>query len=67
MTEGRTRLYAGIFVALGIAALIGLSIWLGKQRSTSQGHLFVTFFDESVQGLSKDSSVKYRGVLVGRV
>jgi phospholipid/cholesterol/gamma-HCH transport system substrate-binding protein len=29
--------------------------------------MYVTYFDESVQGLQRDSSVKYRGVDVGRI
>jgi len=42
-------------------------IWLGMSRFFEQGRYYVTYFDESVQGLSLDSPVKYRGVFIGRV
>lgn len=67
MERGLVKLYVGIFLAVGIVAVVVLTIWLGVHRSSGRGTLYVTFFDESVQGLSKDSPVKYRGVPVGRV
>jgi phospholipid/cholesterol/gamma-HCH transport system substrate-binding protein len=36
-------------------------------RYFEKGRFYVTYFNESVQGLDKDSPVKYRGVSVGRV
>lgn len=67
MDRRLAKLYVGMFLALGIIVAVGLTIWLGVQRTSGRGALYVTFFDESVQGLSKDSPVKYRGVPVGRV
>jgi phospholipid/cholesterol/gamma-HCH transport system substrate-binding protein len=32
-----------------------------------EGQYYVTYFNESVQGLEKDSTVKYRGVPIGRI
>jgi phospholipid/cholesterol/gamma-HCH transport system substrate-binding protein len=49
-----------VFVALVI-------IWLGMSRFFEKGRYYVTYFDESVQGLIIDSPVKYRGVFIGRV
>jgi phospholipid/cholesterol/gamma-HCH transport system substrate-binding protein len=50
---------------IGIALLA--FIWLGMSRYFEKGRFYVTYFNESVQGLDKDSPVKYRGVSVGRV
>jgi phospholipid/cholesterol/gamma-HCH transport system substrate-binding protein len=36
-------------------------------RFLQKGRFYVTYFDESVQGLEIDSPVKYRGVFTGRV
>ena len=47
-------------------AVVGI-IWLGMTSMFEKGHLYVTYFDESVQGLDVDAPVKYRGVPVGRV
>jgi phospholipid/cholesterol/gamma-HCH transport system substrate-binding protein len=44
-----------------------LVIWLGAAKYFEKGLIYATYFDESVQGLQVDSSVKYRGVDVGRV
>jgi phospholipid/cholesterol/gamma-HCH transport system substrate-binding protein len=42
-------------------------VWVGASKYFQEGTIFVTYFDESVQGLQIDSSVKYRGVDIGRV
>ena len=57
----------GSFVAiLGAAVLIGL-LWLGKTDYRGIYDRYEAYFRESVAGLSVDSTVKYRGVDVGRV
>jgi phospholipid/cholesterol/gamma-HCH transport system substrate-binding protein len=57
----------GIFVTLAMILTIIAIIWFGASQYFQKGTLFVTYFDESVQGLSVDSNVKYRGVNVGTV
>jgi phospholipid/cholesterol/gamma-HCH transport system substrate-binding protein len=51
----------------GLALATLAIIWLGMSSFLRKGEVFVTYFDESVQGLGVDSPVKYRGVPVGRV
>jgi phospholipid/cholesterol/gamma-HCH transport system substrate-binding protein len=57
----------GLFVTLGLVFGTVLVIWVGASRYFEPGNRYATYFDESVQGLQKDSTVKYRGVDVGRV
>ena len=57
----------GLFVLLGLGALIGALFWLGAQRFNREAIPAVTFFDESVQGLDVGSPVKFRGVTIGTV
>jgi phospholipid/cholesterol/gamma-HCH transport system substrate-binding protein len=57
----------GLFVTIGVLLAAGLIIWIGASKYFQKGKTYITFFDESVQGLQVDSSVKYRGVEVGRV
>ncbi len=57
----------GIFVTLGAILGIAVIIWVGASKYFEKGDRYVTYFDESVQGLQRDSAVKYRGVDVGRV
>lgn len=57
----------GIFVTIGIIIGVGVITWIGASQYFKKGTIYVTYFDESVQGLQKDSSVKYRGVEVGRI
>lgn len=67
MAIGTNHWKLGLFVivALGVAVaaamLLGLGLWNRKTIA------FVSYFDESVQGLELGSPVKYRGVTVGRV
>jgi phospholipid/cholesterol/gamma-HCH transport system substrate-binding protein len=67
MARKTSKFMIGLFVTIG--ALIGLIavIWLGASKYFEKGATYVTFFNESVQGLQVDSTVKYRGVEVGRV
>jgi phospholipid/cholesterol/gamma-HCH transport system substrate-binding protein len=57
----------GSFVAfLGAAILAGI-LWLGKTDYRGAYDRYEAYMKESVAGLSVDSTVKYRGVDVGRV
>jgi len=67
MASQKTKFTVGLFVASGIAMVIVAFIWLGMSRVLEKGRQYVTYFDESVQGLGRDSPVKYRGVSIGRV
>lgn len=57
----------GLFVAVGIIIGVSVIVWIGASQYFEKGDMYVTYFDESVQGLQRDSSVKYRGVDVGRI
>lgn len=67
MPSLRTQFTVGLFVAIGMALAVVAFVWLGISRYWEGGRLYATYFDESVQGLNKDSPVKYRGVSIGRV
>jgi phospholipid/cholesterol/gamma-HCH transport system substrate-binding protein len=54
-------------VVAGVILGVGAVIWLGASKYFQKGSMYATYFDESVQGLQTDSSVKYRGVDVGTV
>ena len=57
----------GLFVVLlGTATLAGM-LWLGKTDFRRTYDRYYAFMRESVAGLSVNSTVKYRGVDVGRV
>lgn len=61
------KFFIGLFVIAGTLMGVAIIIWIGASKFFQKGSTYVTFFDESVQGLQVDSSVKYRGVDVGRV
>ncbi len=65
----QTRKYfvVGLFVTLAFLLTAVAIVWINASKYFEQGTRYVTFFAESVQGLSKDSEVKYQGVTVGRV
>jgi phospholipid/cholesterol/gamma-HCH transport system substrate-binding protein len=67
MASKKTKFTVGLFVASGIAIILIAIIWLGMSRFMEKGQYYVSYFNESVQGLRKDSPVKYRGVSIGRV
>lgn len=57
----------GLFVVLSLLMGTGMLLWLGASRFFESSRKVVAYFSESVQGLEQDSSVKFRGVTVGRV
>ena len=67
MATQKTKFTVGLFLAGGMVFTVAVIIWLGMSRYFETGRYYVTYFDESVQGLNIDSAVKYRGVFIGRV
>lgn len=67
MASLKTKFNVGLFVILGITITTIAIMWLGISHYFEKGKLYAGYFDESVQGLNKDSPVKYRGVAIGRV
>jgi phospholipid/cholesterol/gamma-HCH transport system substrate-binding protein len=67
MAKRKTKFIVGLFVAAGMGIALVAIIWLGMSRVFEKGRFYAVYFDESVQGLSVDAPVKYRGVTIGRV
>ena len=67
MARQSTNLFIGLFVILGVVLGVVAIIWVGATSYFQKGDTYISYFDESVQGLQVDSSVKFRGVEVGRV
>ena len=61
-------LWVGIFVALGVAALLGLAMKVGNLTTSSIGETYsVSANFENIGGLKARAPVKSAGVVVGRV
>lgn len=67
MASQKTKFAVGLFLVVGISLIVLITVWLGMSHFFREGQYYVTYFDESVQGLDEDSIVKYRGVPIGRV
>lgn len=67
MASIKTKFNVGLFVVLGFSIAMVAVLWLSISHYFEKGKLYAAYFDESVQGLNKDSPVKYRGVTIGRV
>ena len=51
----------GLFVTVGVVIGVAAIVWVGASKYFEEGSFYVTYFDESVQGLQVDSRVNYRG------
>jgi phospholipid/cholesterol/gamma-HCH transport system substrate-binding protein len=61
-------LWVGIFVALGVAALLGLAMKVGNLTTTTIGETYTVSANfENIGGLKPRAPVKSAGVVVGRV
>ncbi len=67
MATIKTKLNVGLFVIIGLFVAFIAIIWVGMSHYFEQGRLYSAYFNDSVQGLSKDSPLKFRGVTIGRV
>ena len=67
MAQNRNYFLIGLFVTIGVMIGVAAVIWLGASKYFQKGSMYVTYFDESVQGLQADSVVKFRGVDIGTV
>jgi phospholipid/cholesterol/gamma-HCH transport system substrate-binding protein len=67
MASQKTKFTVGLFLIAGTGMFLLTVIWLGMSHFLQEGQYYVTYFNESVQGLEIDSPVKYRGVPIGRV
>jgi len=67
MARQSTNLIIGLFVIIGVLLGVVAVIWVGATSYFQKGETYVSYFDESVQGLQVDSAVKFRGVEVGMV
>ncbi len=67
MAGKTSKFMVGLFVTMGAILAVVAIIFVGATKYFEKGNIYATYFDESVQGLQKDSIVKYRGVEVGRV
>lgn len=61
------RYKLGIFLTIGIFLILGAIFIFGVSKFFEKKVTIVTVFNESVDGLSKGSPVKYRGVAIGSV
>ena len=67
MLNTRKYFITGLFVAAAMLLLIGTMFCLGLADEFAERIYCVTTFPESVQGLTKGSAVKYKGVPIGQV
>ena len=67
MARQKTNLIIGVFVTLGVVMGVVAIIWVGATSYFQKGMTYISYFDESVQGVQLNSAVKFRGVDVGLV
>ncbi|MDY6823188.1 MAG: MlaD family protein [Thermodesulfobacteriota bacterium] len=67
MASVKTNFMVGLFVIAGITIIAVVVIYVGATSYFQGGRIYAAYFDESIQGLNKDSPVKYRGVSIGKV
>ena len=57
----------GLFVVTGVLAVITTVAVIGAASMKHEVGLYLSYFDESVQGLEVGSPIKFRGVTIGKV
>jgi phospholipid/cholesterol/gamma-HCH transport system substrate-binding protein len=67
MPKKINRFKLGLFFLIGVAIILGGLLWAGATHFFQAAKTYVTFFNESVEGLGPGAGVSYLGVKVGRV
>ena len=67
MASKTNNFKVGLFVVISMALLIFALFFWGVARYIGDTKIYVTYFNQDVSGISKDTPVKYRGVNVGRI
>ena len=67
MNEQTRRLHTGIFLTGGLLLVLAILFFLGGRDLFARKIKISTYFEESVQGLSRGAAVKYRGAPIGTV
>jgi phospholipid/cholesterol/gamma-HCH transport system substrate-binding protein len=67
MEKDANYFLVGLFVSLGLAALVVFLIWLAGVHHIGGYDRYTVYFTDSVGGLSTEATVKYKGVEVGRI
>lgn len=57
----------GLFVVVGFVLVLSTGAVLGARSLRKEVVRYVSYFDESVQGLETGSPIKFRGVTIGNV
>jgi len=63
----RKYFIVGLFVAVAFLITAATIIWINVSNFFEGGEIYVSYFDESVQGITRGTEVRYQGVRVGRV
>jgi len=66
-TRFTLNFFIGLFVVAGFILIAIAIIWFGTSKFFRENIYFVTYFEGSVEGISKGTPVKYLGVPVGSV
>ena len=68
MDKTTLDIWVGLFVAIGIAALMGLAMKVGNLTSNTLGETYSVYANyENIGGLKPRAPVKSSGVVVGRI
>ena len=57
----------GIFVTASLLALVGFLIWLAGAHHFGRYDRYTIYFTDPIGSLAEDSTVRYRGLAVGRI
>jgi len=67
MSQKANPTLIGAFVLGAVAIAIGAIVFFGSSNLFAKKENFVTYFNQSVNGLGVGSNVKYKGVTIGKV
>ncbi|MDH3228253.1 MAG: MlaD family protein [Alphaproteobacteria bacterium] len=67
METRASYLLVGIFVIVGITAMLAAAVWVTGSRTDRATVLYDIYFEGSVAGLQPGNAVQYRGIPVGGV